>query len=74
MASEPIAASLPANTVVLVKPGKGPYSSTRHVAYIRNHPGPEQQWRGTDGSYTHDAAIDEMFARGRGTVMSPVPA
>lgn len=67
------AAELPDDTVVIVAPSDSkPWPNRRTVAYIRNHPGRDTQWRGTDGSHMWDQQITEMLAQpGRCRIILP---
>lgn len=57
--------------IVKVTAGDGAYPSRRTVVYIRNHPAPGVQWRGTDGSYMRDDQIRTFVDEGRATVLDP---
>lgn len=67
----PVASTLPDDTVVRVAAGSGRYPSRRTAVYIRNHPAPDIQWRGTDGSWMYDSQIDTFFAEGRAAILGP---
>lgn len=58
------AADLPDNSIVV-----GPTSNGREVVYIKNHPSKTAQWRGTDGGYHGNWAIDEALRYDEATIL-----